>query len=918
MIHLRLRTEYSFGETFAPLPRVIERLKAIGCTAAGMVDKASTWGHVPWHKACTAAGIAPLLGVELCVSDDDTKPSMWFLARTTEGLSELYHAVSLAHRQQLSGKHGSTPRLYRGDVAAMSGDIVKFAGEVSDGAFLANVGAVIDINPASRVLNARKLQVARAHGLRVVHTGDNSYCRPEDRSVFELASRAGLKQTPQHIVDSLDGQDVAADIAASCVGLKLPHAPMVRAPGNLEAICREGIAARGMAWSDEYEKRLQYELELIRSKDYESYFIVVADMVQYAKQHMLVGPSRGSAAGSLVCYTSRITEIDPIPPRLYFERFIDVTRTDLPDIDLDFPDDKRHMVFEYMAEKYGADNVAHIGTVGRFKPKSALIQVCKALSIPPTATGAVKVAMIERGIADSRAANCLEDTFKTTGPGQEFIKAYPQAEAAMLLEDHASHTGVHAAGLIVCPDDIRNYAAIDENGIACVDKHSADVLGLLKIDVLGLRTLSVLADSGVGIDWYNLPFDDAATLSVFNDQRLSGIFQFDGNAMQSISKSINYKSIVEIDAVTALARPGPFASGVTVKYINRSNGEPWTPIHPKVEALMAETYGLPLYQEHTLAIVRDIGMFGWDETSFVRKAISKRLGKEFFGKFLDKFLAGAAKQGIPEAAARETWELINAMGAWQMNKAHTYSYAVISYWTAYLKAHHPLEFAAANLRNAKDEENALTLLREAVGEGTEFVAFDVDRSALNWSVHDGKLYGGYMSLNGIGESKGAKLIAARDAGTLTAEQRAVLDATPSPFRNIFPLTTKYAALYGDPKAHGIADAPVRIADIPEGLPHKTERVFIAELIHKNARNANEEANVKKRGGKKETGQLEFVDMRFRDDSGQIGGRISRFDYTRMGRELLENVPLGAVLLVRAKFFNGIRYAFVSKWKRLDQ
>lgn len=918
MIHLRLRTEYSFGDTFAPLPRVIARLKAIGCTAAGVVDKASTWGHVPWHKACTAAGIAPLLGVELCVSDDDKKPSMWFLARNGAGLSELYHAVSSAHRQQLSGKHGSTPRLYRADVAAMSDDIFKFAGDITDGDFLAKVGAVIDLNPASRILNMQKAQVAKAHGLRVVSTSDNSYCAPTDRPVFELASRAGLKQTPQHIEEALANQDTAAEIAASCAGLKLPHAPMVRAPGNLETICREGIAARGMAWSDEYEKRLQYELELIRSKDYESYFIVVADMVQYAKQHMLVGPSRGSAAGSLVCYTSRITEIDPIPPRLYFERFIDVERTDLPDIDLDFPDDKRHMVFEYMAEKYGADNVAHIGTVGRFKPKSALIQVCKALGIPPAATGAVKVAMIERSSADTRASNCLEDTFKTTEPGQAFIKAYPQAEAAMLLEDHASHVGVHAAGLLICNDDIRNYASVDENGIACIDKHSADALGLLKIDVLGLRTLSVIADSGIPIDWYNLPFNDPAAIALFNTGRFCGIFQFDGKAMRDVSKDVAVRSLVDVDAITALARPGPFASGVTAKYIARANGASWTPIHPKVEAVMAETYGLPLYQEHTLAVVRDIGGFGWVAASAIRKAMSKRLGSEFFAKFVDMFLAGAAARGIPEEAARETWELINAMGAWQMNKAHTYSYAVISYWTAYLKAHHPLEFAAANLRNARDEESAIELLREVVREGIEYVAFDVDRSALNWSVHDGKLYGGYMSLNGIGESKGAKLIAARDAGTLTAEQRATLEAAPSPFRNIFPLTTKYAALYDDPKAHGIADAPVRIADIEERLPHKAERVFIAELMHKGLHSANDDVDVKKRGGKKETGQLNYVNLRLRDDTGNIGGRISRYDYNRIGRELLESVPIGAVLLVRAKFFNGIRYAFVSKWKRLDQ
>ena len=918
MIQLRIKTEYTFGQTFAPIPRVVQRLKEMGVTAAGIVDNNSTWGHVPWFKACKEAGIQPLLGVDLVVSDDELTQRMWFLARNKAGLSELYRYSSKAHQQTIPTKTGSLPRLYRNDVLNMSNDIIKFAGDITDESFLREAGALLDINPSSRILNMRKKSIAEKTGLLLVQTSDNAYAYPEDREAFEFASRSGLKQTDQHIID-IERTLTLETIAHECRDLELPVAPMIRAEGDLEAICREGIKYRKLEsiWTQEYEDRLQYELDLIRSKDFESYFIIVADMVHYAKQHMLVGPSRGSAAGSLVCYTARITEIDPIPPKLYFERFIDVSRTDLPDIDLDFPDDKRIMVFEYMAEKYGADNVAHIGTISQFKPKSALIQVCKALNIPPAATAAVKVAMIERGMADSRANNCLEDTLKETEPGRAFMAQYPQAAAAYLLEGHASHTGVHAAGLLVCNDMINNYCTVDHNGIAHVDKHSAEKLGLLKIDVLGLRTLGVLEDAKVDIDWYNLPFDDPATFEVFNNNRMCGIFQFEGNALRSISNNIHFNTINEIDAVTALARPGPFSSGVTEKYIKRHNGEKYVPIHPLVEEIMKETYGLPLYQEHTLAIVRDIGKFGWNETSFVRKAISKRQGVEFFKKFYPPFLEGAMSQGIPEKAAQEVWELINAMGAWQMNKAHTYSYAVISYWTAYLKAHHPLEFAAANLRNAKDEDSAIQLLREMVREGIEYVPFDLELSDINWAAKNGKLYGGFVALKGIGESKAAKLKDARDAGKLTQKQLDEIAKAENTFGDIFPFHSKYGHLYDDPSNNGIASKLWDIGDLPEGIPHKEERVFIGELIHKNARNANEEVNVKKRGGKMETGPLEFVDVRLRDDTGMIGGRIGRWDYQRIGKELLETTPIGAHLLVRAKFFNGIRYAFITKWRRLD-
>jgi len=329
VIQLKLRTEYSFGTTFAPIGRVIERLKAIGCTAAGMVDVNSTWGHVAWFKTCRAAGIQPMLGLETVVSDDEENTHrMWFLAKSRAGLSELYRVGSKAHQQPIPTKFGSLPRLRRADVIGMTDQIVRFAGDIMDGGFLKECGAYVDLSPASRILNAKKVAAAKEFGLEAVGVSDNSYAAPDDHTTFEFASRGSTKQTPQYILETLEGQDVARRIAEECAGLELPSAPMIRAEGNLEAICRDGIRYRGMEsrWTQAYEDRLQYELELIRSKDFESYFIVVADMVHYAKQHLLVGPSRGSAAGSLVCYVTRITEIDPIQAGLFFERFIDVTR----------------------------------------------------------------------------------------------------------------------------------------------------------------------------------------------------------------------------------------------------------------------------------------------------------------------------------------------------------------------------------------------------------------------------------------------------------------------------------------------------------------------------------------------------------------------------------------------------------------
>jgi DNA polymerase III alpha subunit len=915
VIQLRIRTEYSFGQTYAPLDRTIAHLKETGCTAAGIVDQGGTWGHVRWFNKCKAAGIQPLLGVELVVTEeDDTSPRMWFLVKNMDGLKELYRWSSKTFQQPVAGKYGSIPALRRADVLKMSDNIFKFAGDIVDQDFLVECNAIIDINPGSRVLTLKKRSIASNTGLPLVGTSDNAYAREEDAETFEFLS-GGKKPTPQHIIAELEGQELAERIAQECATLALPKAPMIRAEGNLEQLCREGIKYRKMNWTEEYEKRLVYELDLIKSKDFEAYFIVVADMVVHAKKLMLVGPSRGSSAGSLVCYLTRITEIDPIPPKLFFERFIDVSRSDLPDIDLDFSDSKRHLVFEYMANKYGQNNTGHIGTISVYKPKSALVQVCKKLNIPPAATAAVKVAMIERGIADSRANNCLEDTLNTTDPGKKLLEMYPQVIVATALEGHASHTGVHAAGLLVCNDELINYATVDNNGIAHVEKGSAEELGLLKIDVLGLRTLGILEDSGVDVDWYGMKFDDPEVYKVFNEGRYSGIFQFEGSALRSVGPQVNFKSMIEIDAVTALARPGPFGGGVTEKYINRSKGEPYAALHPLVAAQMSETFGLPVYQEQTMAIVREIGKFDWKETSFIRKAVSKRLGKEYFDTFYAKFEIGALENGLTREQSLDIWELINSMGAWQMNKAHTFSYAVISYWTAYLKTHHPIEFAAANLRNAKDEDSAIGVLREMVKEGIKCVAFDIDKSEEHWQAKDGTLYGGFMNLHGFGEVKAKKFVEARNAGKLTAKMRQEVAEAANIFADLFPFRTKYGHMYDDPEGNGLGGKLYRIEEF-DGT-QSGSCLFLGEIIYKNPRDINEDVSVKKRGGKVEKGPQMFLDLRVRDDTGEMLVRIHRFDYMNIGVELMDHVPVGAHLLLRARMCAPIKFGIIQKWKRID-
>ena len=930
MIQLKIRTEYSFGRTFAPVSRVIQRLQEIGCTAAAIVDD-DTWGHIKWYNACKKAGIQPLLGVSSIVTDtDDIVPRMWFLAKNAAGLSELYQLLSKSYHQKVATNRGNKQRLFYADILNMSSNIIKFIGDITDETFIKELYAnpnnadkksvYMDITEnGSKLINNIKKRIAQGLGMPIIGTWDNYYAYSEDKDLLGLMPFGSVSTRDVAITASpLQGQQIAQDIAAMCEDLELPHAPMIHMEGDLEQLCRAAIPERfPNGWTDEYEQRLERELSEIKAKNFESYFILVQDMVKYAKKYMLVGPSRGSAAGSLVCYLLHITEIDPLPPKLYFERFIDKTRKDLPDIDLDFPDNKREMVIEYLKAKWGEEHVAHIGNVAVFKPKSALIQVCKRLDIPSAATAAVKVAIIERGSADARAQLCLLDTLQGTDAGKKFIDMYPEAAVAAKLEGHAVRTGVHAAGVLVCNDRIDKYCVVDDEDIAHLDKRDIEQINLLKMDILGLRTLTVLEDCRVpGIDWYHLPLNDPKAYDIFNSGKLSGIFQFEGNALRSLSSKLKFKSINEIDAITALARPGPFNTGISNVWIDRHNGKPYKSIHPLMAKLLKDSYELPLYQENTMAIVREIGNFTWEQTAFVRKAISKVQGDTALKKLTANFLAGAKANGLDEHTANAIWDQINAMGAWQMNKAHTYSYATISYWTAWLKANCPLQFAATTLRHAKDESSAIELLREFMREGYTYTWFDPNISGVDWDVVNNHLVGGFKALNGVGEVSAKKYVEQRDAGQLSKETIDKLMAKGSPFKDVLYISHHFADYYAGKK--NVRGDVYKIADIPEGLPNNCERVFIGELIFKNQRDMNEDMLIKKRHGQViPAGKLtKFLDVRFRDDSGMIGGRVAVHLYERLGKPIVEEIELGTYMLVRAKFFHGIRYAFISKWQVL--
>jgi DNA polymerase III alpha subunit len=906
---LRLRSEYSFRAAFGSVESVAAAAKAAGASAAALVDTHGTWGHVSWEKAAIDAGLEPLFGSEFVLNG----LKYWALATD---LPAFY-------------RFSSNPPTSEEEIAERKEGLIIFAGSA-----LTLPAAIdcVDINPRSRMRTEHALKLARRIKRPVVITSDADYPTPSDRERF-LAWDDSLKMTPQHIL-TLEELRAAlwyvpratfttavkctAQIAAEATGCRVRRAPLISVPGNLKTLVAKGKKdriARGhiKAWTPEYEARLQRELKLIHERKFDSYFLVVADMIRWAKDHMLVGPGRGSSAGSLVCYCLRITEIDPLVHNLVFERFIDVNRADLPDIDSDFNDTKRDDVFSYLSGKYGAENTARIGSINRLKPRSVLAHVGKKMGIPIGATFSVVNVLIEYSSGDSRYGKGLEDTLANTAPGKDFLEKYPEAAVMTELEEHASHTGVHAAGFIVSNEPVTEYCTV-RDGVAQIDKHDAEELNLLKMDVLGLRTLGVIEDSQciTAQALYDLPLNDPEVFNVFNEHKFSCVFQFEGAAQRRVSMQIPVHEFQQIDHITALARPGPLGGGAANTYINRNAGREQVEYkHPSMAHYLSDTQGVVLYQEQVMRIVKEIGNFSWEETSVIRKAMSGRKGKEYFDAQGEKFARGAKKNGIDAETARAIWDEIVSFGAWGMNKSHTVSYAVISYWCAFLKRYHGLEYAAACLRNAKDEEQTMELLRELHAEGTRYIPFDPDKSGVDWRVTNGILVGGLKNLVGVGPVKAANYAARMP---LNAKDRAALAKCKIKFSDLTPAHTMWGEMYLDPVSHNVNGVIKQFAELQDF----EEAVVICQLVRQERRDENEAVRANRRGSLK-TGQTLFLDAFVVDDSVSqpVVLRIKAWQWDSIGEKMADRaVPKKDWFLVRGKWLAQFSMMTVIKIKCL--
>lgn len=540
---------------------------------------------------------------------------------------------------------------------------------------------------------------------------------------------------------------------------------------------------------DAVRQQAEYEMGVISQMGFPGYFLVVADFINWAKDHGIrVGPGRGSGAGSMAAYAMRITDLDPLHHGLIFERFLNPDRVSMPDFDIDFDDRRRGEVIKYVTEKYGTERVAQIVTYGTIKSKQALKDSSRVLGFPfgmgEKLTKAMPPAVMGKDIPLSGIFDPSHERYKEAGDIRALIETDPEAktvfETARGLENLKRQWGVHAAGVIMSSDPLIDIIPVmkrEQDGaiITQFDYPACESLGLIKMDFLGLRNLTIVSDAldniranrGIELDLETLELDDRGAYELLQRGDTLGVFQLDGGPLRSLLRLMRPDSFEDISAVIALYRPGPMGADSHTNYALRKNGlQEITPIHPELEEPLAEilneSYGLIIYQEQVMAVAQKVAGYSLGEADILRRAMGKKKKAELDKQF-ETFEGGMRERGYSAGAVKALWDILLPFSDYAFNKAHSAAYGVISYWTAYLKAHYPAEYMAALLTSVGDSKDKMAVyLSECRRMGITVLPPDVNESSLYFTAVGDDIRFGLGAVRNVGEGVVEGIIAARE------------------------------------------------------------------------------------------------------------------------------------------------------------
>jgi DNA polymerase-3 subunit alpha len=640
----------------------------------------------------------------------------------------------------------------------------------------------------------RTVDLGEKEGVDTVATNDCHFLHREDADAHDvlLAIQTGKKvdeeermrfesnemylKSPQEMAEAFKDLPQALEntvrIAERCMvsidldtrNFKLPRYPIPEEFASSMAYLRElaysGCKTKCPFEKEAYRRRLEHELAIIEKMGFAGYFLIVKDIVDYAKRNGVpVGPGRGSAVGSLVLYSLGITELDPIHYGLIFERFLNPDRISLPDIDIDFADEDREGVIDYIHERYGKENVARIITFDTMKAKAAVRDVGRALDVPFGDVDRL-AKLIPFNMSLREARNTQKELAELIEGNPLYERLFAIAEK---LEGVSRHASIHASGVVITPEPLTEfvplYKAADDGISTQFDMKAVDSIGLLKLDILGLRTLSVIKmsselikRSGKSIDTDNLPLDDKKTYELLQRAETTGIFQLESRGMREILRKLGPTQIEDIIAVIAIYRPGPLANIDLDEFFRRKHGESEiTYLHPRLEPVLAGTCGMFIYQEQVMQTARAIAGFSYTQADHLRRAMGKKI-PELMAEMRQQFFEGAKKEGVPGKVAQAIFDQIAPFAGYGFNKSHSAGYAHISYATAYLKANWPLEFFTALLTNemGHSEVKMAQFIANARRSAIEILPPDINKSGYAFKIEQEGIRFGLGAIKNVG------------------------------------------------------------------------------------------------------------------------------------------------------------------------
>ena len=832
-----MHSHYSLLDGLPKIDEILDYVKSLGMDSVALTDHGVLYGAVEFYKKAGERGIKPIIGCEMYMAYegmrderpniDDKRYHLLLLVKDADGYKNLVKLITKAHLEGFYYKpridenllaqyskglialsaclQGKIPKLILAKKIKEAEELAKKYQEIFDrDSFYLEIQYHPNIKE-QKIVNQALIEISKKTGIPLVATCDSHYLKSEDAEAQDILmlintgadpndpERLTMKQDDFSMRNPKDMQEFfketpeAIENTQKIVELcnfqfelgktKLPYFSLPEgktADEYLKELCYQRLETRYPEKTKEVVDRLEYELSVIKQTGFASYFLIVQDFVNWAKENrIVVGPGRGSAAGSLISYVLGITNIDPLKYNLLFERFLNPGRgTSLPDIDLDFTDRRRDEVIEYVAQKYGRDKVAQIITFGTMAARAVVRDVGRAFGYAYSYCDQL-AKMIPFGLT-------LDQTLASV---DEFRQAYlNDAQAKKLidfakkLEGVARHASTHACGVVISSeplDDIVPLQHPTQDDLVIVtqyEMHSVEDLGLLKMDFLGLKNLTIIEDTlariyvvqGKKIDIENIPTDDKKAYQLLQKGETVGVFQLESEMMRHYLKQLKPTELEDIIAMVALYRPGPMQ--FIPDYIAGKNKKKRVEyLHPKLQPILETTYGICVYQEQVMKIAQELAGFTLAEADVLRKAIGKKIRKLLMDQ-KEKFIEGCRKNNIDEEISQRIWQWIEPFASYSFNKSHAACYAVIAYQTAYLKTHFPVEFMASLLTSEKaDVERVGFLIGECKKMGIEVLAPDINESLENFTVvpDQNKIRFGLTAVKNVGQNVVKAIVAER-------------------------------------------------------------------------------------------------------------------------------------------------------------